>query len=691
MQTLTSNEPIEDRSGQYIVLTVIFCAGFIGHLMQSIDWFRAIPGDLVDARFNSIILEHLYQWVLGQTPSLWSPRFFYPFENVLAFSDNHFGSGWAYILFRLVGLQREYAFLGWFLVGNLLNFWVSYYVLRKLGFSIVAAGAGAFVFSFALAALPKETHAQLTYRFAVPLAFLATLNFFQTKQPSALAQAAFWLAIQFYCSIYLGIFLVYLLFATCLAIGLTQIRSFNTGWRQGWHSQSVEQKLTAFALLLLSMMAIGWLLLQYRSASTHYGMSRSLGEIWDMIPSPSSYLLADQSLLSGWVGKFAANIPMRHEQQMFFGLGISALAVCGLFIVWRSRVDVNNRASTSVLNSGRVASVALFALVVMTISISGFSLYKWILYLPGVSSIRAVSRVVLLMLFPLGILVAACFDWVMHHIKSSSFKWLLIGSMVVLIATESVFYEPYKTPISVWAGRQTLLKSLMPKTFSPDTILYVTNTLPERIYDLAEVDAMQFAQDLKLPTLNGYSGNVPPDYSKPDPCVDFKDRLNSYFAFKPDGKISAEDLVGRVLVLSPEKCPNQPAIKTNKAIEQALASQIKLSLEPKVSGRTLNAKVLIRNDSLDRFSTLSTKGPVRLSWRFVPLDPTEQPQSEPEWAARKDLYFTLEPGSTQAETISVELPARSGSYLFEVSLVQDGVAWFHNLGMLIAQWPVEIK
>ena len=126
MQTLTSNKPKEDRSGQYIVLTVIFSAGFVGHLMQSIDWFRAIPGDLVDARFNSIILEHLYQWVQGQTPSLWSPRFFYPFENVLAFSDNHFGSGWAYILFRFAGLSREYAFLGWFLVGNLLNFWVSY-------------------------------------------------------------------------------------------------------------------------------------------------------------------------------------------------------------------------------------------------------------------------------------------------------------------------------------------------------------------------------------------------------------------------------------------------------------------------------------------------------------------------------------------------------------------------------------
>jgi hypothetical protein len=676
---------------QYFILLIIFFAGFFGHLMQSVDWFRAIPGDLVDTRFNSVILEHLFQWVQGHTPSLWSPTFFYPFEKVLAFSDNFFGSGWIYILFRFAGLQREYALLGWFFVGQLLNFWVTYYVLRRLGFSIIAAGAGAFVFCFSLAALPKETHIQLTYRFAIPLSFLATINFVQTKQLSALSQSIFWLAVQFYCAIYLGIFLVYLLFATYLALLLSQFRLFNSGWRLGWWGQSVQQKLTALMLFLLSTLSIGWLLYHYRAVSMHYGISRSLGEIWDMIPSPSSYLLADQSLLTGWLSKFAANIPMRHEQQMFFGLGISLLALCGIAIAWRSRLITSNRVASSVINPARIASITLLLLIVMTISVSGFSLYKWFLYLPGVSSIRAVSRVVLVMLLPLGMLVAACFDYVISRVKGSFFKWLLIGGMVVLLAAESIFYEPYKTPISVWAGRQTLLKSLMPKTFSSETILYVTNTLPERIYDLAEVDAMQFAQDLRLPTLNGYSGNVPPGYSKPDPCVDFKDRIKSYIDFKPDSKFSAEDLARRVIVLSPEKCPNQPAIKTNRVIDQSLASQIKLGLEPKISGKTLDVRVLISNYSPDKFSTLSTKGPVRLSWRFVALDPSERPRSDPEWAARKDLFFTLEPGATQVETILTELPVRSGTYIFEVSLVQDGVAWFHNLGMPIAQWRFEIK
>ena len=148
---------------QYLVLMVIFSIGVFGYLMRSVDWLQAIPGDLVDARFNSVILEHLYLWVLGQEPSLWSPGYFYPFEGVLAFSDNHFGSGGVYILNRWLGLSREQAFQGWLVAGCVLNFWATYYALRKLGFSIVSAGAGAFVYAFGLPSLAKEGHAQLTY------------------------------------------------------------------------------------------------------------------------------------------------------------------------------------------------------------------------------------------------------------------------------------------------------------------------------------------------------------------------------------------------------------------------------------------------------------------------------------------------------------------------------------------------
>ena len=201
---------------QYGLLSVVFamaCFGYLRHtaLSDAAGWMMMIPGDLGDSRFNSVILEHLYQWVTGATPSLWSPRFFYPFERVLAFSDNHFGSGWAYVVFRLLNLPREEAYLGWFLIGAVLNFWACWWALRQLGFSIVGAATGAFVFAFGLPALHKESHAQLIYRFAVPLAFAAWYRFLTLPSGTRLAQVILFCGLQFLCSIYLGIFLVYLL------------------------------------------------------------------------------------------------------------------------------------------------------------------------------------------------------------------------------------------------------------------------------------------------------------------------------------------------------------------------------------------------------------------------------------------------------------------------------------------------
>ena len=62
--------------------------GFFGSSMLAVDWFNAVPGDLGDARFNSVILEHIYGWLQGRWTDLWSPIFFYPY------AVNFRGLGW---------------------------------------------------------------------------------------------------------------------------------------------------------------------------------------------------------------------------------------------------------------------------------------------------------------------------------------------------------------------------------------------------------------------------------------------------------------------------------------------------------------------------------------------------------------------------------------------------------------------
>jgi len=683
MTALTQSAKNKNLLGQYLVLALLFSAGFFGYVMHSVDWFHAIPGDLVDARFNSVILEHLFQWVEGRTLNVWSPTFFYPFQNVLAFSDNHFGSAWSYILFRLSGLPRESAFLGWFIVGNLLNFWVAYYALRRLGFSVAASGAGAFVFAFSLPALAKESHAQLMYRFAVPLAFVSLFNFFQTKRLALFSQSMFWLAVQFYCSIYLGIFLVYLLLALTISMVLCQHRNIFHGWWSSFGAQPIRRHLASLLMLLFSFAAIGWLLFHYQSTSAFYGFSRKPDEILSILPKPSSYLLADSSPLSRWVGQLVPKSPMRHEQQLFFGIGVSLLGIIGAWHAWFGHTQ------KAVI---RIASLTLLLLIVLTISIDGYSAYRWLLTLPGISSIRAVSRVVLVMLFPLGILVATCFEHVNLDIKIQWMRFVMLLVMVGILVVETIGYQPYRTPLTEWAKRQITLKSLLPAKLAQDAVIYVTNTRADRENDLVEVDGMILAQDLGMPTLNGYSGNITPGYIRPDPCVSYQHRLNQYFDLNHDSRsqLTPKELSGRVVVISPEVCEQLPVLPTDIVIDVNLVKGIHLTATGTLSGHYLDAKVSVENETGVRFSTLSKKGPIRLSWRFVPLMQSKQASNMPGWDSRKELFFTIEPGQTWIEPLVIDLPTRPGRYILEFSLVQDGVAWFHELGMPPAQMELDV-
>jgi len=228
---IETSEPGNKRSRSLHMVSFIlsFSIGWFGYLMPVLGNFTMIPGDMGDARFNSVVLEHGYQWLTGKTAQLWSPSFFYPYERVLGLSDNHFGSVWIYSTLRGFGLPREMAYSGWYVFGFLLNFIACGWVLRQAKFSPLASALGAFVFTFALPVLHQEGHAQLVYRFAIPMACFCWYRALVRRDLMSAAQAIFWCALQFMCAVYLGVFLAYCLAAMLLAFLLIcQLHSYCT-------------------------------------------------------------------------------------------------------------------------------------------------------------------------------------------------------------------------------------------------------------------------------------------------------------------------------------------------------------------------------------------------------------------------------------------------------------------------------
>jgi hypothetical protein len=347
---------------------------------------------------------------------------------------------------------------------------------------------------------------------------------------------------------------------------------------------------------------------------------------------------------------------------------------------------------------GRVTAITLLILIVATLSIHGYSIYRLFLFVPGVSSVRAVSRVVLVMLLPLGILVAIAMEYAISLRSNWIVKAISIFIFLLLLVVETVYYRPYSTHISKWHARQAQLKAEMPASFDKSDILFVTGKPGDYQDGVIELDAMILAQDLGLATLNGYSGNFPEGHVDPYPCVSYKDRIASFFALNKNTELDADELDRRVKQISLFKCPVEPTRISDFLIDQMVASHISLKVIEKLQSprldstqtQNLTVTVSISNNSDKVFSTVSTRGPVRLSWRFVPLNLNGEVISLPEWTARKNLYFSLKKDEADVETLQIPLPKMRGKYLLEISLVQDGVAWFHDLGMPISQQIIEV-
>src|SRR3989338_1991969 len=201
----------QPKTAHWIILLFSVTIFFVP--FEQLAWLNLMPGKIGDARLNNYFLENIFQFLAGRSASLWHLGFFSPFPYVLGFSDNLFGSSPVYLLARALTGQSDTAFQIWYLFGYLANFLAAYYALSRLGNSWIASVVGALIFTFALPVTAHSGHAQLHYRFGVPLSMAMCILFLDKKDWRFSAASAAWLVWQFYCGIYIGFFTLLMLSA----------------------------------------------------------------------------------------------------------------------------------------------------------------------------------------------------------------------------------------------------------------------------------------------------------------------------------------------------------------------------------------------------------------------------------------------------------------------------------------------
>jgi hypothetical protein len=512
-----------------------------------------VPGDLGDARFNNYILEHFFRWVTGATRDYWNAPFFFPFQQTIAFSDNFLGSAPFYALFRWVGLDKVSAFQSWYILGYFLNFIAAGSVLWRLKLKPLAIGAGAFFFTFGLPLLAQENHAQLLYRFCIPLACFLLWRFYQAPRLQTLICLGAFIVWQFYLTIYMGIFLSLLLAVLFVLLPFfvtaqTFLQRFAIWPRcliESWSKAHLIERVLAIVVAVVLGFGFMFLILPYYHTSRIYGFSRSLFEVYAMLPRIQSYLLADNSQLWGSIASFLPSFPLRWEHQLFPGLAVVVLVLAG--IAWRFHTD--NR-MLAWLHFG-----AALTLVVLTLEVHGFSLYQLVWRLPGVSSIRAVTRIMLVVMWPLSIFIAWVVDGFILRFAQQR-RWMQTGVYLIvgLLLVESVFYTHATYSKADAQSRLDKLSQQIPAVVPANPVLYVAENQQDPSY-ATDIDAMLLSQELGWSTLNGYSGNYPPGYKSSTSCAQLPELIENYMNF---AGISSEsfylEIIKRVVPIGFKDC-----------------------------------------------------------------------------------------------------------------------------------------
>lgn len=350
-----------------------------------------MPGGLGDARLNNYLLENIYQYILGNSDSLLHLNFFYPFPYVLGFSDNHFGTSPAYLILRAISGQADTAFQIWYLFGYFANYAAAYYALRKLDASVMAAVVGALIFAFALPVTAHSDHAQLHYRFAVPLSIAMYIRFLDRKDWRCFAVGSAWLVWQFYCTIYIGFFLLLTLAAmTCIYVFISLkadaggIKIICIDFASKFSRLPSPEKTKLIFVFVVLFFLTALLFYPYLQVSVLSDAKRHWPEISTMLPRLEIYFLVDQSTLWSSESKIFADLPFRYEHQMFIGAVPMVLAISG-FLIGRRQ---NKRLAFSLISG------SLILLLLLTLSIGGVSLWYIFTKFPLASAIRAVTRII---------------------------------------------------------------------------------------------------------------------------------------------------------------------------------------------------------------------------------------------------------------------------------------------------------
>lgn len=469
-----------------------------------------LPGDLGDNRLNNYVLEHGYRWLTREQKRFWDAPFCWPAWKVTARSDAHLGELPFYAAFRAAGADPERAFQHCVLLFFAANFGAALWALRRLGFGSLGAAAGAYVFAFGLPVPEHLGNLQIHPRFLIPPALALAWGVAWRPSWRGVLACALCVVGQLYLSMYMGLMLVGLLGLAGVLTVLVNRGSLP--WRDlvrpGWGE--TLKRVAAVGVAVVASMPL--LVPHLRMARESLLLPRET--LVQFIPAPSDWLRPTQLATSWkWLGEWLPgwDDPWVGGKMMFAGL-VPLLGVgLGLVLLVRGGRGMGRRGLVA------VAALTFVTVAVIVVRSEAWSPYESLLSLPLVGTLRGISRVILVLLFPLAISTAWAVDAVGR-----------LGPVAAVLALGVLMIDQRMPPPDDprWAARHYSIADAQARRHELARQMRhelaraaERGVAPQAVYvfprpgvgwDLhTQLDAMWAAQEVGLPTLNGWTGHLP--------------------------------------------------------------------------------------------------------------------------------------------------------------------------------------
>jgi hypothetical protein len=490
---------LKNRSKLFVLL--LANVGFTLFTYRSI-FSRKLLGDPFDSRLHIILHEHWWRWFNGLV-SFRDTEFFYPFDKALGFSDVFFTQGIIYSIFRFIGFGLPTSWtlttillliignIGWVFVARK---YIKNYVLQIfLVLTLVSSLSFVYYFTF------NPNIVGYSYLSWIALFMSSIIEEKNSKKKNRKVSIFISLLLIYALSCWYGAFFVILIIiARALLEAIFNYDSFMQNVKKIKFIQNIRQYLIQIPIQIFLV----WLFI-YVYVSVVNQPKRPTDELFRN--SPRIHLLpngsnVDGTKLSGSIFKdIYLLLGLDFEKEYGIGIGVLTL-VLGIFVFVYGIVK-------KLFSKNQKLWILTFLIVYLyfVVFAERFSLHQLFFEnVPGFNSIRCPSRYVILLGFFIIFGIFYTFDAMIK--KSIKIKIGVIFLSLILL------FDQYRSPFKGWDPEVLINTDLMSqKEEIKKNCDYFYYDFPGGWwYD--QIEAMTFAIQVGVPTVNGYTGAFPVGY-----------------------------------------------------------------------------------------------------------------------------------------------------------------------------------